>query len=274
MSDRDRWGGWRGRAAVVAMVVFSLGLATNPGRVSELRDLASRGLAVFGPAPAPASRLQQLEAELAATRAALVRAVDELARTREQAREALALEPWVADARLERLIPARVLARAEGKRGHSRLLLDRGSADGVRLGMAVTKGPALVGKVCELSATSCRVALLDDPACRVRALLLMPPLVADGPLRRLPGACWGASDGIQLRFVPTESAPQPGAQVVTAGLAGRVPPGLLIGSVREIDSPAEAYEARILIEPSASLEGLTAVSILSPPEAGAAEETR
>jgi rod shape-determining protein MreC len=119
-------------------------------------------------------------------------------------------------------IAARVVAGPAGRSG-SGLLLDRGTEAGIRAGMPVVAGGALVGRV--QSASSGRAAVLPvvDPAVAVGVRL-----ADSGQL----GTARGSGRRLRLQLLDPEVQAATGALVVTAGVAhGRYPPALPVGHV-------------------------------------------
>ena len=76
--------------------------------------------------------------------------------------------------------------------------------------------------------------------------------VAQGDLR----------DELVLELLPPEAAIPEGSLVVTSGLGGNYPPGILIGSITGVEQRPQAPFKRAKIAPSGSLRGLDTVLVL------------
>ncbi len=150
------------------------------------------------------------------------------------------------------------------------VLLDRGTADGIRRGLPVIAGRCLVGFVVEAGPRSARVQLLDDPAPR-----------ADDPKSRAavrvfrPGNAAPTSDGVlsgegrgwtRVRMLP-KGAVAPGDLGVTCGADPLVPEGLLVGRVHAVEEDGDPKLAAAHVVPAADLAGLREVFVLVTPEA-------
>lgn len=106
------------------------------------------------------------------------------------------------------------------------VLLDRGRADGVRSGMPVISDDGLVGLVVATSHTAAKTKLLLDRQTAI-----------DGTVQRsrARGIVRGqGSDELQFEFVARGGDVQVGDLVITSGLGGVYPKGLLIGEVTRV----------------------------------------
>lgn len=126
--------------------------------------------------------------------------------------------PW-------RMAPAEVIGRDLGP-GSRSLLLDKGSREGVREGMAVITPTGLVGRISDVGLSSSRVLLMSDPHFRVTAVLLE---------NRLSGLVAGGGGGECLfTYLPLDVDPQEGESVSTAGGKSFCPDGVPVGVVRKV----------------------------------------
>jgi len=159
-------------------------------------------------------------------------------------------------------ISARVIARSP-VRWFAEVLLDRGTADGVSPGQAVTTPAGLVGRVTHATPRNARVLLITDPASGVG-------------VKVLPGGDYGVvlgqgvPDLLQLRFFSREIRAGPGDLVVTSGLGSGLPAGLLVGRVTRIMKTEDGLTWLATVAPSADLASLHYVLVLraAPAEEG------
>jgi rod shape-determining protein MreC len=102
-----------------------------------------------------------------------------------------------------------------------------GAQQGAEVGMSVVSGGAgLVGRVSEVGPRTAKVQLLTDPDSAVAALL---------QTTRGTGLVVGQPDGaLQMRYIPQEEDVRVGDIVLTSGLGGLMPKGLVIGQVTEV----------------------------------------
>ena len=104
--------------------------------------------------------------------------------------------------------------------------INRGARDGVAVGMPVLTELGLVGRVTKVRATFSEVMLINDPNSNVNARLQNTR--ADGTVRgQLSGS-------LRMELIPRGAEVTPGELVVTSGLGGNFPPGLVIGQVTSV----------------------------------------
>jgi rod shape-determining protein MreC len=105
-------------------------------------------------------------------------------------------------------------------------LLDKGSADGVRKGMAVVTPLGAVGQVVAVTARTAKVLLIADPNNGVDVLVQRT---------RARGIVSGSLDnGTILKYVKRSEDIQEGDRLVTSGLDGIFPKGIVVGSVTKV----------------------------------------
>lgn len=124
-----------------------------------------------------------------------------------------------------RNVAARVIGR-DASNWWKSIQIDRGINDGVRNDMPVLNADGLIGKTISVTRGEARVLLLVDPNCKVSALL------QDS---REPGVVAGAASTFMPRclmtYVNRDAKIKPGEAVITSGLGGIFPKGILVGTV-------------------------------------------
>jgi rod shape-determining protein MreC len=68
--------------------------------------------------------------------------------------------------------------------------------------------------------------------------------------------------GIVLDLLPSDAFINPGDLVVTSGLGGNFPRGLLLGSIRDVEERPQAPFKSATLEPAATMSGLETVLVL------------
>jgi len=132
--------------------------------------------------------------------------------------------------------------------------IDRGSSDGVEVGMPVIEGNGVVGQVISAGVTSARVLLLTDHSSGVDSII-------QGSRTR--GIVEG-SGGFQARwnYVLTEDEVAVGDRVITSGLGGVFPKGLLVGIVSDLgEKRSGKLFQHIEIKPSVDFSRLESVLV-------------
>ena len=124
------------------------------------------------------------------------------------------------------MVAAQVVGR--GPDGFSATVeIDRGSDDGVRAGMVVTSGAGLVGRIRETGPHASIVQTLADTQSRVNAFLSKSGL---------EGTILGDPAGLQMQIDPRFGVtPAVGEWVITSGVGGGYPRGLVVGQVTGVE---------------------------------------
>jgi rod shape-determining protein MreC len=106
------------------------------------------------------------------------------------------------------------------------LVVDRGSLGGVKVGMPVTAAQGLVGQVVEVAPNASKVRLITDRRSGVAVFIQRT---------RAPGIVQGSLEGaMTLDFVDRKFKTQAGDVVVTSGIGGIYPKGIVVGDVTAI----------------------------------------
>jgi len=138
------------------------------------------------------------------------------------------------------------------------IAIDRGTRDGVKDGMVVlSENASLVGSVTQALDDFSWVALITDPDSVVNVKVLLAATEARGVMSGDLGR------GLLLDLVSPETRLEQNALVVTSGLGGNYPAGLLVGSIRSIENQPQAIFQRAGVEGSAPLSRLATVLVLT-----------
>lgn len=214
--------------------------------VGPLRD-AWRGATRYGELEAENRRLRE---DLRELRAGPVRA--DVAEAQLASLLAANDLPWAID------VPRRVARVVGGPRSNfsHELEIDRGSADGIEVGMPVVVGGGLVGRVQQVTRSGAIVQILTDPDLRVGVK------VPTGPF----GTARGTGDGERL-LVDTSldagSPPAEGAIVITSGDPhSTYPPAIPVGIVRGSRPADNGLTVDLVVEPLVELDRLDVVAVL------------
>ncbi len=134
------------------------------------------------------------------------------------------------------------------------LILSQGSASGLAPGMGVIATGGVVGKLIASSHNASRVMLLNDHNCAIDAFVQRS---------RARGIVSGvADDGVIMKYVERTEDIKVGDTVVTSGLDGVFPRGLLVGSVSAIERKGPGLFLNISIKPAADLLRLEQVLVI------------
>ncbi|GAB4570779.1 MAG: hypothetical protein Kow0077_05760 [Anaerolineae bacterium] len=166
------------------------------------------------------SRNRDLEAALAAFQAEVV----ELREIRHDYDRIAALLEYTRSRQNEEYVVADVIGRDIS--AFTRVVfINRGARDGLTEGMPVVTENGLVGRVIRVSANASQVLLITDPNSAVNARMLNS---------RAEGSVIGQSSGLRMTYIDLNAVIQVGDTVITSGLGGNFPEGIIIGQVTSI----------------------------------------
>lgn len=134
--------------------------------------------------------------------------------------------------------------------------------------MPVTDSYGVIGQISSVGPTTSQVRLITDERSGVSAMVQSS---------RAQGQLVGqGTDMLRLTLVRTDQAVEVGDLVVTSGLGGVYPKGLLLGTVTSAERPSGALYYEILVQPAAltsNLEEVLVITSLTQEQTATAEET-
>ena len=186
-----------------------------------------------------------------------VAAAERLARENQQLRALLELRPALTIASQS----AEVLYEAADPYSR-KLLIDRGTANGVVQGAPVVNEQGLLGQVTRVYPLTAEVTLVTDRDAAV-------PVMNTRTQQRSAaagGAGGGANPAMELRYMAGNADVQVDDTLVTSGLDGIFPAGLAVARVVSVERRAGVGGfARIVLQPAAAVDGARHVLVLKPP---------
>lgn len=151
-----------------------------------------------------------------------------------------------------RTVAARVIA-VDATSWFRTIEIDRGYEDGVTEGLPIVDAAGVVGRVVRSTPHSARVLLITDASSAVAVL------VQD---QRIRGVCRGQGGALALDFALVQDEIQVGDGVVTSGLGGIFPKGLVIGYVKSVRREQFGLFQTVEVEPAVDFEHLEEVLVL------------
>ncbi len=134
------------------------------------------------------------------------------------------------------------------------IVIDRGSNDGVEPGMPVIAAQGLVGQIADVSAHSSSVRLVTDQLSGVAAIVQSS---------RTPGVVRGSIGGsLSLDFIDRTYLPVEGDVVITSGIGGVYPGGIVIGDVIAVDDRHGELYPRIRVASRVPIGSIEEVFVL------------
>lgn len=197
------------------------------------------------------TREARAQARLTAQAERLLRA-EQLAQENARLRALLDLRPALAG----RAQPAEVMYEAADPYSR-KVLIDKGTAQGVVLGSPVINEVGVLGQVTRVYALTAEVTLLADKDAAI-------PVLNMRTQQRSAAFGGGTPGGMELRFTSANADVLVGDLLQTSGLDGIYPPGLPVAKVAAVQRRMESGFARISLLPTANPDGVRHVLVLEP----------
>lgn len=268
---------WRRYRFLVIAAVFLLGALTlfslSAGRSPKDTFLSPYLMEVFGPVQSAvtnaaewtsglwrdyfalvhtARQNRELKAQVDAMRAKLVHQ-EELAQANQRLRALLGLKQ-------EHQFPALAaeVVASDTTKYFRIAILNKGSNEGVEVNMPVIHAQGVVGRVIWVSPNFCKVLLLTDPNSGCDVLVQRS---------RTSGVVTGlGEDRLALKYVQYNHDVTPGDRVVTTGVAGIYPRGVLVGVVTSVEERGKGAFLKVELAPAVDFSRLEEALIIMRPQ--------
>lgn len=250
----------------VLLVVFNLPESAARGTKSAVRELLAPYQSALALAGNWRARADSPPSDRDASRVAGLQRLETLERENDELRRLLGL----ARRQTPPVFACEVIAR-DGEAGwwHS-VRLNRGSRDGIGTNDVAITDAGVVGVVREVSPHTAEILLISDPGCRVAVRSSRT-----GDFGLLAGGGFVARGGdlemllpleyAEMTFISRDSALREGDAIVTSGLGGVYPEGLLVGHVRKVQPARSGLYLTARIAPAVDLARLRLVLVLGNP---------
>lgn len=157
------------------------------------------------------------------------------------------------------LIPAEAIAR-DVSGWWQTIRLNKGRSHGVETNQAVITTDGVIGKTIDVSFRTCDVLLLSDVDCKVAVRINR--INGFGVISGR-GLSWNRRVELNMDFINKNLPVRSGDEVVTSGLGGVFPKGLVVGYVDKVTrAPSGLYQQAHII-PKADLNDLSYVFIVT-----------
>ncbi len=153
---------------------------------------------------------------------------------------------------------ATVIARDPGTFSYS-ILINRGTNDGVRVNMPVVSTQGLVGHVMETYGGTAKVRLLLDTGSSASAMIQRPQSRAVGVVEGNPVQL----SSLRMKNLTRDGDVIKGDKIMTSGLGGIYPKGLLIGEVVDVLDDDGGLMKHALIRPSVDFSRIEEVFVIT-----------
>lgn len=138
-----------------------------------------------------------------------------------------------------------------------KIIIDRGTDNGVQLGAPVITEAGVLGQVTRVFLYTSEVTLTIDRDAAI-------PVLNSRTGHR--GVAFGGLEGgfLELRFVAANDDVKAGDALTTSGVDGVYPPGLPVAQVQQVDRRGDTGFARITLRPAAAADTVRHVLVLEP----------
>lgn len=160
---------------------------------------------------------------------------------------------------------ASVLGR-ESTNYRTLLTVSKGTLHGIGVNMPIITDAGLVGYITEVGATWSKAVVLTETATAVGGYI-----ERSGALGVVEGTYELRTEGLcRMVYIEAESDIRVGDKVITSGIGGVYPRGLLVGRVSAIEVDEASRTLTAIVEPAADLDSISKVMIVT--EYGVNEE--
>lgn len=141
------------------------------------------------------------------------------------------------------------------------IVVDRGSQDGVEIGMPVMSGNGLIGRISETNPTSSKVVLLtniEQTSNHISSEIVME----DDTVYGIISDYNDETDRLLMSQITSTLEIEEGELVTTSGLGGSIPRGLVIGEVDEVSMDSHGLAQQVYVTPAADFNNIRFVTII------------
>lgn len=153
---------------------------------------------------------------------------------------------------------ATVIARDPGTFSYS-ILINRGTQDGLRVNMPVVSTQGLVGHVMEAYGGTAKVRLLLDNGSSASAMIQRPQSRAVGVVEGNPAQL----SSLRMKNLTRDGDVIKGDRIMTSGLGGIYPKGLLIGEVVDVLDDDGGLMKHALIRPAVDFSRIEEIFVIT-----------
>ncbi len=136
------------------------------------------------------------------------------------------------------------------------VFINKGTEDGINENLAVVTDAGVIGHILQAAAETSKVLLITDSRSSVDAIFRRT---------RISGVVAGTGEEIcDMKYVPITAGVNTGDVIISSGLGGIFPKGLMIGTVTQVVKKKQGLFQDITVKPSSDLSRLEEVLVLLP----------
>lgn len=158
------------------------------------------------------------------------------------------------------LISAKISSRSVDSFNHT-ISINVGERDGVELNDAVISSKGLIGKVVDVTENESIVLLLTTETSLNKVsvkIQIDPSKTAEAILERYDPNV----HAYILKLLDTQSTITEGMKVISSGIGGAFPSGLIVGEVSKVESLSNAIGLRIEVDPAADFYNIDYIAVV------------
>ncbi|MFC1632982.1 rod shape-determining protein MreC [Patescibacteria group bacterium] len=252
-----------GGAALLLLIILQITGPLKPvtGAISRVLEPISYGAQSVGSVVSnffgTIGSLDELMAENNDLKTENLRLTDQIAKLKEfeQENKDLRTQLGIAEKSSYDLIAGSVIGYTTDNIAQT-ILINRGERDGVKLDQAVVSPESvLVGKIIDVQASQSVVLLISDQNCRINALLQNS---------RATGLVSGEIGvGLKMETIPQDSILTIGEVVVTSGLGGNLPKGVVIGTIDSFSPSNNTLFQEAIVRPAVTIHDLELLFVIT-----------
>lgn len=244
-------GPWRQveKVGSTALTPIQMGLSGTGDEIGSIADTVSRVRDLASENRDQQQQIDQLQSQLVDMR--------ELQVENDDLRNLLSMKQRTGPGTL---LPVTVIARDDSPYVQA-ITVDSGTTGGVHQGDIVVTDKGLVGRVETADPTSSKVRLITDINSSV-AVRLQGPDRTTGVLRGQ-----SPSDLLVIAYIPQTDTVTPGEVVISSGLGGLFPEGIVVGTVSQVDrNDADPFQVAA-VTPAVDMAKIERLYVVSAPPA-------
>jgi rod shape-determining protein MreC len=151
------------------------------------------------------------------------------------------------------VIPAQIIGK-DPSSWFKTILIDKGSNDKIKQNQVIVTYQGVVGHIIELTPSTAKVLLISDQNSSVAVLIQR---------NRAEGIMVGGERGhCKINYMPRTADVIPGDTVITSGLGGIFPKGLIVGKVAQVKKKSYGLFQEVQVEPEVDFSKLEEVLII------------
>ncbi|CAK1229104.1 rod shape-determining protein MreC [Fructobacillus fructosus] len=143
---------------------------------------------------------------------------------------------------------------------NSQLVIDKGAKSGLKKGMPVLGDSGIIGLITEVNTVNSKVSLISDTSEDTNHIAITVKDSA-GDMNGILTDYDADKKLLVMGSVANQATMNKGDMVVTSGLGGLVPAGLLVGKIADVTTDSYGLSKKIYIEPASDLSKITSVLV-------------